>query len=469
MSHKSLGKYGYIVHKNKLDKETEIEVKTCLRVTPLVNPLVAEFAPPKPYFIYQEDDERLYLPRFWAEEFFGPPDFTSFNKHITYPPLEKEPEMSLLPHQVKAWEALDKHFDPTSPTGGGGVLSVPPGYGKTRLSVWKAWKMRLKTLIVVNKEFLADQWEREIEKVVPEALPVGRIQGSRFDAKDHYFTIAIVNTIAGGRYEVDMFNQFGLCIVDEVHHIGSEFFSQALPHIFTKFTLGLSATPNRADGTSNVIYSYLGPLFHHEKRPPSSAVKIWMPALSPSLDKAAYVEIKKPTPGTGRMMRDANAMSLKLSQSKARNKLIVQYAMSLLENKACQLIIFSRYRAQLEWFKHEFDELRISCGYYWGRTSERAEEYDRMLDETAKCRVVLCTTGMGAYGLDIPTLNSLIFASPPGCQLDLIDQMVGRIMRKVHKDYNPLIIDPVDDLGNFKRHASLRKSYYGEMEFTITK
>ena len=46
-------------------------------------------------------------------------------------------------------------------------------------------------------------------------------------------------------------------IVSNCHHISSETFSQALPKIATKCTLGLTATPTRADGLTKVFEWYL--------------------------------------------------------------------------------------------------------------------------------------------------------------------------------------------------------------------
>ena len=58
--------------------------------------------------------------------------------------------------------------------------------------------------------------------------------------------------------KIELFNQFGLTIVDECHHISSEVFSRSLSRIVTKYTLGLSATMNRKDGLTPVFKMFLG-------------------------------------------------------------------------------------------------------------------------------------------------------------------------------------------------------------------
>ena len=59
-------------------------------------------------------------------------------------------------------------------------------------------------------------------------------------------------------YDTSIFDNFGLVIYDEVHHLSAETFSKALPKVATKYLLGLSATPNRKDGLSKVFKYYIG-------------------------------------------------------------------------------------------------------------------------------------------------------------------------------------------------------------------
>ena len=65
-------------------------------------------------------------------------------------------------------------------------------------------------------------------------------------------------------YEDGTFDSFGLLLIDEVHHISSEVFSNALFRIVTKYTLGLSATMDRKDGTTYVFKLFLGDIVYKE-------------------------------------------------------------------------------------------------------------------------------------------------------------------------------------------------------------
>jgi superfamily II DNA or RNA helicase len=75
-------------------------------------------------------------------------------------------------------------------------------------------------------------------------------------------------------YHQDIFDGFGLTIIDEVHHISSQTFSNALFKVITKFMLGLSATMDRKDGTTKVFKMFLGEIIHKVERTTSDNVEV---------------------------------------------------------------------------------------------------------------------------------------------------------------------------------------------------
>jgi superfamily II DNA or RNA helicase len=91
------------------------------------------------------------------------------------------------------------------------------------------------------------------------------------------------------------------------------------------------------------------------------------------------------------------------------------------------------------------------------------KQYRLMLQKSAKCDIILGTHNIAAEGLDIPDLNTLVFATP----MVEIEQAVGRILRKFHKDINPMIIDMVDNFANFRKQGNSRDKYYESEDYTI--
>ena len=78
--------------------------------------------------------------------------------------------------------------------------------------------------------------------------------------------------------------------------------------------------------------------------------------------------------------------------------------------------------------------------------------------------MVLGIDALAKEGLDIPDLNTLIFATPAGVD---VEQPVGRILRKFHKGLNPMVIDLVDNTGNYVKHSKHRDAWYTDENYVI--
>ena len=135
-----------------------------------------------------------------------------------------------------------KVIESTKPEGR--ILTVPCGYGKTVMSLWCASQVGRKTLIVVHKEFLMNQFRSEIERFLPSAR-IGKIQGTVCDVEDKDIVIGMLQSLVLKDYPKEMFQQFGMVIFDECHHLAAEVFSQVLMFVGCWRMLGLSATPDR--------------------------------------------------------------------------------------------------------------------------------------------------------------------------------------------------------------------------------
>ena len=156
---------------------------------------------------------------------------------------------------------------------GGGVISVPCGFGKTVLALYSVAALKVKTIVIVHKEFLMDQWKERIEFFLPDAK-VGKIQGDVVKIEDKDIVIGMLQSISMKDYPDEVFNSFGFVIYDECHHLGAEVFSRSLIKVGCKYTLGLSATPKRADGLTKVFEWFLGDTVFSIKQREQEEVKV---------------------------------------------------------------------------------------------------------------------------------------------------------------------------------------------------
>jgi hypothetical protein len=233
------------------------EIKKELTVRPIENAL--GITPPSFKVFRVGKDGSVLVPRYYGTEKFGTPKDTRRDPTCC-PGINFVGKLREQTRQPAAFDAGTRAFREK----GGGVLSLPCGFGKTTVALALSAHLKTRTMIVVHKEFLANQWVDKINEFCPGAT-IGRVQGNIFDIEKD-FVIALIQTMCMRDFEVRAFDSVGLLIVDEAHHIGAPAFSQFMFKICPKFTLGLTATPERKDGLTRLLYWFLGPEFYRVER-----------------------------------------------------------------------------------------------------------------------------------------------------------------------------------------------------------
>jgi superfamily II DNA or RNA helicase len=134
-----------------------------------------------------------------------------------------------------------------------------------------------------------NQWIERIQQFLPKAR-IGKIQGPIVDIDDKDIVIGMLQSLSMKEYPVSLFDSFGLTIIDEVHHISSEVFSNTLFKLVTKYMLGLSATMNRKDGTTHVFKMFLGDVIFKGKR--DEERKVTVRAIEYQVDDDEFNDVK---------------------------------------------------------------------------------------------------------------------------------------------------------------------------------
>jgi hypothetical protein len=309
----------------------------------------------------------------------------------------------------------------------------------TAVGIALACHLGLRTIIIVHKEFLAEQWESRIRMFVPGAT-IGRIQQDRCDV-DCDFSIALIQTLSLREHEMNKFDTFGLTIVDEAHHIGSRAFSQSMFKVCTRYTLGLTATPDRKDGLTRLLYWFLGPNFLTVERENQKTVQVVPLHFNDELFKRA--------PPVNRMgsLSVVDIINL-LVCIPERNELIIETIKKCLGQKRKVLFLSDRRG-------HCF-ELEAAFGAVSGLYLGGMKQAE--LDESAEKQLIIGTFALAQEGLDIPTLDTIILATPHSD----VKQAVGRILRETKgKVNNPVIYDIVDHwsvlMGMYRKRCLMYK------------
>jgi superfamily II DNA or RNA helicase len=150
------------------------------------------------------------------------------------------------PYQTEAIAEWKRH-------GSRGVIVLPTGAGKSLVAQMAIEQVKRSTLVVVPTIDLMNQWYDLLLSCFQ--AEVGLIGGGYFETG-----ALVVSTYASAfRFMERMGNQFGLVIYDECHHLPSSVYRYAAELAIAPFRLGLTATPERADGAEATLEQLIGP------------------------------------------------------------------------------------------------------------------------------------------------------------------------------------------------------------------
>ena len=311
-------------------------------------------------------------------------------------------------------------------------------------------RLKKKTLVIVHKEFLLNQWVERIQQFLPKAR-VGRIQGQIIDIEGKDIVIGMLQSLSMKEYPSSVFDSFGFTIIDEVHHISSQTFSNALFKIVTKYMLGLSATMNRKDGTTRVFKMFLGDVIFKGKR--DEGHNVIVKAIEYHVEDDDFNHVITDFRGNV----SYSSMISKLCEYNRRSEFIIKVVVNLLNDDPKQQIIILAHNRNLIKYLHDAIQHRkiATVGYYVGGMKEAA------LKESENKQVIIATYSMASEGLDIKSLTTLIMSTP---KTD-IQQSVGRILREKHGQ--PIVVDIIDSHEPFKNQWKKRRSFYMKEKYKI--
>jgi superfamily II DNA or RNA helicase len=128
--------------------------------------------------------------------------------------------------------------------GGRGVVVLPTGAGKTVVAFMALEQVPVRTLVVVPTIDLLRQWRAGlIEKAGVPAEQVGVVGGG--ERAPRAITVMTYDSAAMPRRSLA---DYGLLVVDEVHHLPAPSYRKIADKTQAPWRLGLSATPERSDG-----------------------------------------------------------------------------------------------------------------------------------------------------------------------------------------------------------------------------
>ena len=214
-----------------------------------------------PRFIrcYEEDLEWIHLPRGLVERVI---DLTAGigSRLAVHDVRPEHPKVGfrfageLRPQQTNAVDTASLHDR--------GVIVAPPGVGKTVMACAVIARHDTPVLVLVDRKPLLDQWRAQLcEHLGLEPGQVGMIGGGK-SSPTGIADVAMIQTLARRAQPDELFEHYGLIIVDECHHLPAVSFEACVRHAVSRRWLGLTATPYRRDGLEGIIALQCGPIRH---------------------------------------------------------------------------------------------------------------------------------------------------------------------------------------------------------------
>ena len=156
------------------------------------------------------------------------------------------------PFQAEALDALER-------ARGRGIVVLPTGAGKSHLALMAIDKWRRSTLVVAPTLDLVRQWYDLLRTNF--GVDVGVVGGGEYSL--HPLTVTTYDSAY--IHMENLGNRFGFVVFDECHHLPAEAYSLAAQQCLAPFRLGLTATPERADGREALLASLIGPIIYRKE------------------------------------------------------------------------------------------------------------------------------------------------------------------------------------------------------------
>lgn len=414
---------------------------------------------PRNIVLYERDADNLYLPFGCLKSIYNLcKDNASFLPKIApFRRVNYNSDISLYNYQE---EAVKKAISKKN-----GVIVMPCGAGKTQTGLELISRLGIKALWLTHTQDLLNQSFNRAKTVLgANKDSYGTITGGKVNI-GYGITFATVQTMANidiAQYK----DAFDMIIVDECHKaIGTPtkvmMFYKVLSNISCRYKYGLTATPHRADGLEQCMFSLIGDIIHEV---PKDAVKdTTCPVNVRYIDTGYFPNEDIVLAGDGtlnyaRLIDD-------LIDNKDRFK-IVSDTINGLKGKGAVLVLANRVN-YLEKLK-ESCKLNSIClstlGQSKGAKMVRKNALIALNKGELDC--IFATYQLAKEGLDVPNLRYVVFASPEKDETIVI-QSAGRVGRKADGKECGTVIDFVDNFGMYKGWQKKRENFYKKLDYNI--
>ncbi len=335
----------------------------------------------------------------------------------------------LRPGQRDVVDALIAHDD--------GVLSATTAFGKTVIGAWMIAHRKVKTLVLVHRRQLMDQWRERLSKFLN--LPIesiGQIGGGKNQATG-VIDVAVLQSLNRKGEVRDLVANYGQVLVDECHHVSAFSVERVLREVKARFVLGLTATPIRKDGHHPIIFMQCGAIRFQVNAREEAAAQPFKHLVIPRLTNfRSPVEFAKP---------DITQLYAALVADRRRSDLITADLLAAVHAGRSPLLLTERTEHLGDFAARLSGKVKHLVVLQGGMGAKQRRDLAERLATIPECeeRVLLATGRYVGEGFDDARLDTLFLAMPISWR-GTLQQYVGRLHR-LHADKREVqVYDYVD-------------------------
>jgi superfamily II DNA or RNA helicase len=365
------------------------------------------------------------------------PGLLSFDDFL---PKQRGEVLELRPHQDDALVALARMRAEGKTIA---LLHHAQGAGKTYTAITDAKRVGGRVLYVAHTRKLVVQTHGEFREFWPEASTGLYLGGTHEGEADN-----VIGSIQSVANNLESFppKAFSYVIIDEAHHATARSYRRVLAHFQPKFVLGLTATPDRADGQSalEVFRECAHRLSLREAIELGELVPIRCVRVLTNVDlsKVRYNQVQY-----NRREIEETVMI------PARDRLIVDtYLQHVPGRKAVAFCVNVRHGEDLAAL---FRNAGVAARSVSGRMPNR--EREEHLEAFAKSELrVLCACDILNEGWNCPDVEVLLMARPTLSKVIYLQQL-GRGTRKAPGKECLVVFDFVDNSTRYNQSLNLHR------------
>jgi superfamily II DNA or RNA helicase len=374
--------------------------------------------------LFRIADDKIIIPRGYGRQLLKRFKETGTgymvdNRRLLLPEVNFNSRITLRGYQVPAVDALVK--------GQQGGIVAGCGSGKTVILLEAISRIRQPALWICHTyELLEQTKERACEAFGMAPEEIGVVADGKVRIGDK-LTLALIQTLSRVDMQ-DLKNRFGCVCVDEAHHMAAKSFYDTVGQFPARYRLWASATPERQDGLTQMVYVTGGPVLHEINM-------CELPTITPELRviKTGYKGYRFSADEYTKIISD-------ITKNEPRNRLIVETIAA--EAQGNYSLVLSDRVAHLRTLKDMLKSVLPGLSIEILTASGMSKKQRAAVMENVKNKQVdiVLATQLAREGLDILHLNRLYLCTPKRAA-GAVQQEVGRIMRPCEGKHNAIVFD----------------------------